>query len=403
MLEGKKIILGISGSIAAYKAVHLLRLLTKAGAEVQVLMTEAATHFISPLTLATLSNKPVFTSVISEEAWNNHVELGLWADAFVIAPATANTLGKLANGICDNILSAVYLSARCPVFFAPAMDLDMWAHPSTRKNVGQLISYGNQLIDVEEGALASGLSGKGRMAEPENIVQQLSSYFSHSSYQFNHRFLVTAGPTQEALDPVRFLSNHSTGAMGIAIAKAAAERGAQVSLVLGPSQIKVEHPNIQVLRIKSAQEMYEACLSAWPTSDVAIMAAAVADYRPAQLATEKIKKSGDTLQLALVKNPDIAKSLGEQKKAAQILIGFAMETQNGLENAQAKLASKNMDFIVLNSLRDEGAGFGEGTNKVSILEKDGALTHFPTKPKKEVAEDILNHLAKLFPNKHTVG
>lgn len=395
MLEGKKIILGISGSIAAYKAVHLLRLLTKAGAAVQVLMTEAATHFISPLTLSTLSNKPVFTSVISEEAWNNHVELGLWADALVIAPATANTLGKLANGICDNILSAVYLSARCPVFFAPAMDVDMWAHASTRTNVSRLISYGNHLIDVEEGALASGLQGKGRMAEPEHIFQQLSTYFGHQASESHSRFLVTAGPTQEALDPVRFLSNHSTGAMGIALAKAAAERGAQVTLVLGPSQIEVKHPRILVMRVTSAQEMYEACLQAWPSSDVAIMAAAVADYRPAQVATEKIKKSDDTLQLSLVKNPDIAKSLGAQKKASQILVGFAMETQNGLNNAQAKLQSKNMDFIVLNSLRDEGAGFGEGTNKISILDKDGATIHYAAKPKKEVAEDILNHLAQL--------
>lgn len=392
VLQGKKIILGVSGSIAAYKAVYLLRLLLKAGAEVQVIMTPASTQFVSPLTFSTLSQRPVFSAVLSEEGWNNHVELGLWADAIVLAPATANTLAKLAHGICDTIVQAVYLSARCPVFFAPAMDLDMWAHPSTQANVRLLQTYGNHLIDVAEGELASGLHGKGRMAEPEDILAQLQSFFEQAAPKpLKGKLLVTAGPTYEAIDPVRFIGNHSTGSMGIAIARSAAARGAQVTLVLGPSQLAIEpHPNIRLTRVQSAQEMYEASLAEWPSCQAAILAAAVADYRPAEVAQEKIKKSADEIQLRLIRNPDIAKTLGGQKQAHQKLIGFAMETQNGLENAARKLQEKNMDFIVLNSLRDPGAGFGPGTNKVSILSAAGETIDFPVKSKTEVAEDILN-------------
>ncbi len=392
VLQGKKIILGVSGSIAAYKAVHLLRLLVKAGAEVQVIMTPTATQFVSPLTFSTLSQRPVFSSVLSEEGWNNHVALGLWADALVLAPATANTLAKLAHGICDTIVQAVYLSARCPVFFAPAMDLDMWAHPSTQANVGLLQTYGNHLIDVGEGELASGLQGKGRMAEPEEILAQLQLFFAKARPKpLSGRLLVTAGPTYEAIDPVRFIGNHSTGSMGIAIAAAAAARGAQVTLVLGPSQLALDlHPAITLIRVQSAQEMYEASVAVWPSCQAAILAAAVADYRPAEVAQEKIKKSADELQLRLIRNPDIAKTLGGQKQDHQRLIGFAMETQNGLENAARKLREKNMDFIVLNSLRDAGAGFGPGTNKVSILSALGETIDFPVKAKAAVAEDILN-------------
>ena len=400
-LNGKKIIVGVSGSIAAYKMAILVRGLIKAGAEVQVLMTPAATKFISPLTLSTLSKRPVFTSATSEEGWNNHVELGLWADAFLVAPATANTLAKMANGFCDNMLTAVYLSARCPVFFAPAMDLDMWAHPATQANVKRLQRFGHHLIDVAEGELASGLVGAGRLAEPEEMVEQLAEFFRSddqlpvgiSDLNFiEATFLVTAGPTREALDPVRYLGNHSTGTMGVELALAAADRGAKVVLVLGPSKHEVIHRNIEVIRVTTAVEMFDACVAAWPSCTVGIMAAAVADYRPATVATEKIKKKDDELTLELVRNPDIAKTLGASKRTGQQLVGFAMETENGLENARRKLISKNLDFIVLNSIREEGAGFGEGTNRISIVRTETEEV-FPVKPKSAVAIDILTALA----------
>jgi len=377
-------------------------------------MTPAATKFISPLTLSTLSKRPVFTSATSEEGWNNHVELGLWADAFLVAPATANTLAKLANGFCDNMLTAVYLSARCPVFFAPAMDLDMWAHPATVQNVQRLQGFGHHLIDVAEGELASGLNGAGRLAEPAEIIQQLITFFGEeqtadhqSSEGIQDRldvkyvdsagmgratFLVTAGPTREALDPVRYLGNHSTGTMGVEIALAAASKGAKVILVLGPSKHQVSHPNIKVIRVTTAVEMYEASIAAWPDCTVGIMAAAVADYRPATVAAEKIKKKDGKITLQLVRNPDIAKTLGTSKRPNQQLVGFAMETENGLENARRKLVSKNLDFIVLNSLREAGAGFGEGTNRVSIVRAESEEV-FSVKPKSAVAIDILAALA----------
>lgn len=387
--------MGVTGSIAAYKAALIVRGLIKSGAEVQVLMTEAATDFISPLTLSTLSKRPVFTSARGEDGWNNHVELGLWADAMLIAPATANTIAKLANGFCNDMVSAVYLSARCPVWFAPAMDLDMWAHPSTQANVERLQSFGNHLIDVAEGELASGLSGAGRLAEPEDIIRILSEQLTPDQSLKGKKVLVTAGPTYEPLDPVRFIGNHSSGSMGVEIALAAARRGANVNLVLGPSQFKPAHPLLTVTRIKTAREMYTACTEKWADTDIAIMAAAVADYRPATVASEKIKKKageGDELHLKLVRNPDIAATLGKEKQAHQTLVGFAMETENGTENARKKLLKKNFNAIVLNSLRDKGAGFGPGTNQVTIITADQEKP-YPIKPKREVAEDILDFLA----------
>ncbi|MEL6971434.1 MAG: bifunctional phosphopantothenoylcysteine decarboxylase/phosphopantothenate--cysteine ligase CoaBC [Bacteroidota bacterium] len=388
-IAGKKIILGVTGSIAAYKAVFLTRLLVKAGAEVQVLMTPAATKFVQPLTFSTLSKRPVFTEVTAEDAWNNHVELGLWADAMLVAPATANTLARLANGICDNIIAAVYLSARCPVFVAPAMDVDMWHHASTQANIKRLHSYGNHLIPVESGELASGLKGEGRLAEPENIVEFLSDFFTRSQALAGTKVLITAGPTYEAIDPVRFIGNRSSGKMGVSLAKAITEQGGEVILVLGPSSLQPEMEGLTVERVQRAQEMYDAALRHFPTCQVAIMAAAVADYRPVNAATEKIKKKGEHMTIELVKNPDIAATLGQQKQAGQLLIGFALETENAEANAQGKLERKNLDYIVLNSLRDTGAGFGTDTNKVSIFAADNKVVHFELKSKDEVARDIV--------------
>ncbi len=395
-LQGKKIILGVCGSIAAYKSAFLTRLLIKSGAEVKVLMTEAATEFITPLTLSTLSNNVVFSSVQSEEGWNNHVELGLWADVMVIAPITATTLGKIANGICDNIIAAVYLSARCPVFFAPAMDLDMWHHPSTRQNVQRLKSYGNHLIPVGYGELASGLVGDGRMAEPEAIVDLLVQYFKQQQDLMDKKILVTAGPTYEAIDPVRFIGNRSSGKMGTYIAQILANRGATVELILGPSTLKIEHSNIRVTNVGNAQEMYEAAIRLFPLMDGAIMAAAVADYRPKVIADEKIKKSNDNLVIELEKTPDIAASLGEVKRSEQFLVGFALETNNELSNAQSKLRRKNLDMIVLNSLKDEGAGFEVDTNKVTFLYQNDTTKAFELKSKRDVAVDIVNEICELF-------
>ena len=397
ILSGKKILLGICGSIAAYKAASLTRLLIKAGAEVQVLMTTAATEFITPLTLSTLSKRPVHTSVSGEEGWNNHVELGLWADAMIIAPLTATTLAKLANGLCDNMIVAAYLSARCPVFFAPAMDLDMWAHPATQRNVQALESYGNHLIPVGEGELASGLVGKGRMAEPEDIVAYLARHFSISKDLEGKKVLLTAGPTYEPIDPVRFIGNRSSGKMGVALANVAAQRGAKVCLILGPTRLKWSLPEeVELIRVNTAEEMYAEAVKAYPGVDIGIMAAAVSDYKPAAIATEKIKKKTENLRLELVKNPDIAAALGASKQKEQLLIGFALETTNEESNAFDKLKRKNFDFVVLNSLKDEGAGFNHDTNKISILHKNNKIKKFELKSKEEVAKDIIEEIVQLM-------
>ncbi len=415
-LSGKKIILGISGSIAAYKAALIVRGLVKAGAEVKVLMTKAATDFISPLTLATLSKHEVTTSVHDGTSWNNHVELGLWADAMLVAPVTATTLGKMANGICDNAIVAVYLSARCPVFFAPAMDLDMWAHPATQRNVELLKSYGNHLIDVGTGELASGLSGAGRLAEPEDIIKLLTNFMARTqdagkSDKGNdgievinlkvditqdltkQTILITAGPTYEDLDPVRYLGNRSTGRMGIALAEAAAARGAKVELVLGPTELTTDHEGVTVHNVRSAREMHAVSVLKWRKADAAILAAAVADYRPSRTEAGKIKKKDGPLTVKLVRNPDIAAELGQEKKAHQRLIGFALETENGVENARGKLKKKNFDFIILNSPNDKGAAFGHTTNKIQLV-TDNKVTDFKLKPKAAVAHDILDALVK---------
>ncbi|MEM6966285.1 MAG: bifunctional phosphopantothenoylcysteine decarboxylase/phosphopantothenate--cysteine ligase CoaBC [Bacteroidota bacterium] len=393
---GKKIILGISGSIAAYKAAFLTRLLIKSGAEVQILMTAAATQFITPLTLSTLSKNPVHTQVSSEESWNNHVEMGLWADAMIIAPATATTLAKLANGIADNVIVATYLSARCPVFFAPAMDLDMWTHPSTVSNVQKLQSYGNHLIDVESGELASGLIGNGRMAEPENIVKVLADFFHKKNDLQGKQAMVTAGPTYEAIDPVRFIGNRSTGKMGVAIAEELAARGAQVKLILGPSALSISHPNIELVRVTDAASMYQAAQKHFEKSDIAVLAAAVADYRPTTVADQKIKKKGNHLIIELERTNDIAATLGKQKRKDQLLVGFALETNDELENAKGKLERKNFDFIVLNSLRDKGAGFAVDTNKITVVGKDNKIKNFELKTKRQVAVDIVDEVAELI-------
>ena len=394
MIAGKKILLGICGSIAAYKMAYLVRGLIKAGAEVQVLMTPAATGFITPLTLSTLSKRPVYHDVNDGENWNNHVELGLWADAYLIAPATATTLGKLAHGIADNMVVATYLSARCPVFFAPAMDLDMWIHPTTTENIARLQRFGNRLIPVGTGELASGLSGPGRLAEPDDMLRTLDQFFQTEQTAAGKRILVTAGPTYEALDPVRFLGNRSTGTMGVEIALAWARRGATVDLVLGPSALRSEHPNLTIHRVESAQQMYERCVAVFPKADYAIMAAAVADYRPKNVATEKIKKTGgqDFSNLELERTPDIAATLGQQKRADQTLVGFALETTNEQANARGKLERKNFDYIVLNSLRDTGAGFGTGTNRVRVLDRAGTWTEIPLAAKREVAKRLVEML-----------
>lgn len=391
----KKVILGISGSIAAYKSAHLARLLVKTGAEVRVLMTASATTFIAPLTLSTLSKHPVLTDVQSGEAWNNHVELGLWADALVIAPASANTLAKLANGLCDNILTAVYLSARCPVFVAPAMDVDMWRHPATQANVERLRTHGVQVIPVEHGELASGLVGDGRMAEPESIVAFLAHFQSTDKPLSGKKALITAGPTHELLDPVRFIGNNSSGKMGIAIAETLARLGADVTLVLGPTHLSPANSAIRVVSVVSAQDMYDACASVFPDADITVHAAAVADYRPKTYSSSKIKKKDEDMHIDLAKTVDIAATLGKNKRPHQIVVGFALETNDEESNAVAKLKKKNLDFIVLNSLRDTGAGFGHDTNKISILRPDGSKTAFDLKSKKSVAEDIVAEILRL--------
>ncbi len=392
MLSGKKVIVGISGSIAAYKSALLVRLLVKANAEVKVIMTASAKDFITPLTLSTLSKNPVLTEFVSHEtgSWNNHVDLGLWADAFVIAPASANTLGKMANGLCDNLLIGVYLSARCPVFFAPAMDLDMLQHPSTKNNIEKLLRWGNQQINPTYGELASGLIGNGRMAEPDEIISFLENYFSNSKKLAGKKALVTAGPTYEALDPVRFIGNNSSGKMGFAIAEELAKQGADVELVSGPTHLSMDHPGVKLTRVISAEEMFEACSSKFAASNITVLSAAVADYKPVKKADQKIKKSNDQIIVELTKTRDIAAELGKLKKNRQLIVGFALETENEEANAKKKIISKNFDLIVLNSLNDKGAGFGHDTNKIAIIDKNGSAKEFNLKSKKEVAKDIVN-------------
>jgi phosphopantothenoylcysteine decarboxylase/phosphopantothenate--cysteine ligase len=445
MLQGKKILLGVTGSIAAYKSLLLVRLLIREGATVRVIQTPASRDFVTPLSLATLSKNPVLSELFAADTWANHVELGRWADLLIIAPLSCNTLGKMANGLCDNLLLATYLSAVCPVVAAPAMDEDMWNHPSTRVNLQKLESYGNLLIPVGKGELASGLFGDGRMAEPETILEYIRPILAQTDRSQNgpghaaagperdtiqadqgqagsnrsttaspgrdpaqadrgqypqaqplagKRALVTAGPTHEAIDPVRFIGNHSSGKMGIAIARELAQRGAQVTLVLGPSTLSVEEPGITVQRVTTAAEMYDACLKAFTDAHVAVLSAAVADYTPAAPAPEKIKKNDSPLLLELIKTRDILKTLGELKKTGQLLVGFALETRAGREYALGKLKAKNADFIVLNSLEDQGAGFGLDTNKITIFGTGGFEQAFGTKPKQQVAKDIVDTIVK---------
>ena len=399
VLSGKKIVLGISGGIAAYKTAHLVRLFIKAGAEIQVIMTPAAKDFITPLTLSTLSKKPVHSAFFNDDdenaLWNNHVEIALWADIFLIAPATANTLSKMANGNCDNLLMATYLSAKCPVYFAPAMDLDMYKHPSTIASLSALDQFGNTIIPAESGELASGLSGEGRMAEPENIISFLEADLQSRLPLKGKRFLITAGPTYEAIDPVRFIGNHSSGKMGFDIAGVAARLGAEVILVSGPSHFVVNDSKISLIRVVSASEMYEACHQYYADSDVVICAAAIADYRPKYVADKKIKKSEDFLTIELEKTKDVLASLGQSKKS-QFLVGFALETNDEIENAKLKIQKKNLDLIVLNSLQDEGAGFGKLTNKVTFIDKKFSIQAMDLKSKEAVAEDIINKIIELY-------
>jgi phosphopantothenoylcysteine decarboxylase / phosphopantothenate---cysteine ligase len=389
MLKGKKILLGVSASIAAYKAAMLVRLMIKAGAEVKVVMTPAATGFITPLTLSTLSKNEVLHALATDDSWANHVALGRWADVMLIAPLSCNTLAKMANGLCDNLLLAVYLSAVCPVVAAPAMDEDMWHHPSTKANLAKLHSFGNHIIPVGNGELASGLTGEGRMAEPEDIISWLEVFFSRNGQLKGKKALVTAGPTYEALDPVRFIGNHSSGKMGVAIAEALQQHGAEVTLVLGPSSVTPSE-NITTVRVQSAAAMYDACQAVFADADIAVMSAAVADYTPVAVAEEKIKKKTDAFSIELTKTKDILLSLGQQKKAGQLLVGFALETNSEREYALGKLKTKNADMIVLNSLNDKGAGFGHDTNKITIFDKEGNEYPFETKTKKQVAADIVN-------------
>lgn len=396
-LSGKKILLAVTGSIAAYKTPQLVRMLVKAGATVKVLTTPAAEQFVSPLALATVSKNPVFSNINDGAAWNNHVELGRWADVMLIAPCSANTLAKMANGLCDNLVCAVYLSATCPVFVAPAMDEDMWLHASTRQNILKIRSFGNQLIPVAHGELASGLIGEGRMAEPENIISHLEHFFEQKKHQplKGVHTLVTAGPTYERIDPVRFIGNFSSGKMGIAIAETLAEKGAKVTLVLGPSHLNTYHPQIDVVRVESAEEMFDASMKTFPTVQIAIMAAAVADYKPENKATAKIKKHETALNITLTETRDILASLGKEKKQDQFLAGFALETNNEIANAMKKLKSKNADLIVLNSLNDEGAGFGHDTNKITLFDNEGEHITLPLQTKKEAAEAIINRILEM--------
>jgi phosphopantothenoylcysteine decarboxylase/phosphopantothenate--cysteine ligase len=399
VLSGKKVLLGVSGGIAAYKTATLVRLLIKAGAHVQVIMTPASKDFVTPLTLATLSKNPVHSTFIKEDndnaEWNNHVALGLWADLMIIAPATANTLSKMANGNCDNLLIATYLSAKCPVYFAPAMDLDMYKHPSTIATFALLKSFGNIMIPAETGELASGLSGEGRMAEPENCIIFLEKDLESKLPLKGKKILVTAGPTYEAIDPVRFIGNHSSGKMGFDIAITAANLGAEVVLISGPTHLLTNNTNLTLIRVTSAQEMYDACHQHYNEVDVAICAAAVADYKPKLVSNQKIKKSENELIIELEKTKDILASLG-QIKNKQFLIGFALETENEIENAKLKIQKKNLDLIVLNSLQDDGAGFGKSTNKITFIDKNFSIEPMELKSKELVAIDIINKVVTYY-------
>ncbi len=396
-LSGKKIVLAVTGSIAAYKTPQLVRLLAKAGADVRVITTPSAEQFVSPLALATVSKHPVHSNVSDGAAWNNHVEMGRWADAMLVAPCSANTLAKMANGLCDNLVCAVYLSAICPVFVAPAMDEDMWLHASTRNNIQKIRSYGNHIIPVAHGELASGLVGEGRMAEPEQIIAHLDRFFAEAGNQplKGTKALVTAGPTYERIDPVRFIGNFSTGKMGIALAEVLAAKGAEVTLVLGPSQQQVNDSRIKVVHVESGREMYDACMDVFPQVQLAILAAAVADYKPEDVAPEKIKKQGDTLNITLTKTQDILATLGTKKQPGQTLVGFALETTNELAHALGKLKNKNADLIVLNSLRDEGAGFGHDTNKVTLIDSTGEHLTLPLQSKQEAARAIVDRIMEI--------
>ena len=397
MLENKKIVLGVTGSIAAYKACLLVRLLIKKGAEVQVVMTPAAKEFITPLTLATLTQKPVVSEFFDRRdgSWHSHVSLGLWADAMLVAPASASTIGKMANGVADNMLVTTYLSMKAPVFVAPAMDLDMYAHPSTRQNLQKLVAYGNHIIEPGTGFLASNLEGKGRMEEPERIVEVLEQFFSKESLLFGKKVLITAGPTYEKIDPVRFIGNYSSGKMGFALAEVCAEQGAEVTLVAGPVILSTKHSAIRRIDVESASEMYEATTRSFPDADIGILCAAVADFTPKTTADKKIKRKGDDLRLELQPTQDIAAALGSVKRKGQVLVGFALETDNELANARKKMKRKNLDLIVMNSLQDKGAGFRVDTNKVTIIDRHNDFTAYDTKSKREVAEDVIDRVIKL--------
>jgi phosphopantothenoylcysteine decarboxylase/phosphopantothenate--cysteine ligase len=392
MLQGKRIILGITGSIAAYKCIMLVRLLTKQGAEVRVVMSKAAQDFVSPLVLSTFSGHPVWMEFHENNVWNNHVELGLWGDVMLIAPATCHTLGKMANGLCDNLVLATFLSARCPVVVAPAMDEDMFLHPATQASMATLRSRGTIVLDVNTGSLASGLHGPGRLAEPEEMIQALCSQVFRKQDFAGKKVLISAGPTQEAIDPVRFISNHSSGKMGIAIAEAMYLLGADVTLVAGPMHVTVQYAGIRVIPVRTAAEMETVCLSEFPSADIGIMAAAVADYRPVQIADEKIKKQAESWSISLAKTSDILAQMGEMKHPDQVLVGFALETENEEVNAQAKLIRKKLDYIVLNSLRDPGAGFGTDTNQVTIMRADGAQMKLTLASKNDIALKLCQSL-----------
>ena len=400
MLKGKKILIGITGSIAAYKIPLLVRLFIKEGAEVKVVMTRCATDFVTPLTLSTLSQKPVLIEPYdkTDGSWHSHVDWGRWADVFVMAPVSANTLAKMAAGIADNLLTTTYLAAKCPVFFAPAMDLDMYHHPTTQRNTDTLLSFGNYLIAPNEGELASGLVGAGRMEEPEVIFRTIAEFFEKKNDLKGRKVLVSAGPTFEPIDPVRFIGNHSSGKMGYAIATQLAERGAEVTLVSGPVSLTLDHPGVNILKVNTAAQMADACLEAFPACDAAIMSAAVADYTPLKAEAQKIKKAGADLVIQLKPTTDILAGMGKLKKGNQLLVGFALETENEFVNASIKLKNKNLDLIVLNSLNDEGAGFGTDTNKVTLISADGSTVQTPLLSKTEIAAVVVDKVAGMLNN-----
>jgi len=397
MLKGKKVLLGVTASIAAYKTAELVRLFKKAGASVRVIQTEASLDFVASLTLATLSENPVLTKIVDDESreWNNHVELGLWADMMVIAPLTANTMAKMKNGECNNLLLATYLSAKCPVYFAPAMDLDMYKHPSTKANISKLKEYGNILIPSGFGELASGLVGEGRMAEPTEIIELIINELNKDLPLTNKKILITAGPTHEPIDPIRFIGNRSSGKTGIALAIEAANQGAKVNLVLGPTSLDCKHKNITMHKIETAEQMYKQVDAIFDTIDISIFSAAVADYAPEAIAKNKIKKSDTSLSISLIKTTDILAVMGGKKRANQLVVGFALETENEIANAQKKLNRKNLDLIVLNSLNNKGAGFQYSTNKITIIDKENNITDYELKDKTEVAKDIINKIIEI--------